>query len=171
MGTMTPTQALLAAIFAFMLHVSPRPEVVASIDEAATAEGVPVERLAAVCFIESTLGEGRPALLCGYQGHVSEAERTTWAWGAPIDRSNPHWQAHHAARALRRWYASVCVRGPVEQRWRAATSFYNTGARCDATTRYATDVAATVVQVQWGLAHADEVMSRAAAGEERVCAR
>lgn len=168
---MTPTQALLAAIFSFMLHVTPRPEVVAALDEAATAESVPVERLAAVCFIESTLGEGRPALLCGYQGRVTAAERAAWTWGAPIDRSNARWQAHHAARALRRWYGSVCVRGPEERRWRAATAFYNTGVRCDATTRYATDVAATVVQLRWGLAHADEVMARAAAGEERVCAR
>lgn len=168
---MTPTQALLAAIFSFILHVTPQPEVVAAIDEAATEEDVPVERLAAVCFIESTLGEGHPALLCGYQGRISEEERAAWSFGEPRTRANPRWQAHHAARALRRWYSTVCVRGPVEQRWRAASSFYNSGLRCDATTRYANDVAATVIQLRWGFAHPDEVMARAAAGEERVCAR
>jgi hypothetical protein len=168
---MTPAQAILAAIFAFVLHVTPQPDVVAAIDEAATSEGVPVERLASVCFIESTLGEGRPALLCGYQGRITAEELAAWNYGEPRTRANPRWQSHHAARALRRWYSTVCVRGPVEQRWRAASSFYNSGLRCDATTRYANDVAATVIQLRWGLAHPDEVMARVASGEERVCAR
>lgn len=166
------TTALWIALLRWALHVTVAPEAVDAIAAAARANGVPEARLFALCFVESTLGQGRAGLLCGYQGRISEAERAAWPYGGEVARSNARWQAAHAASALARWRNTVCTRGSSSVRWDGAASFYNTGRSC-APNDYARRVAGVSRRVEAALARRDRIAPEACAssgGEaERGC--
>lgn len=151
---MDPTATLTAAAWALVLravlHVPVADEAADALVRAARAHDVPVERLSAVCFVESTLGEGHhTGLLCGYQGRITARDRASWAetYGGELTRANARWQATHAARALRRWYDTVCVRGRPARRWAGAAAFYAEGRTC-APTPYALRVSVVAARLR-----------------------
>lgn len=175
---MDPTAASLTthlwiALLRWALHITVDAAVVDAITDAAAREDVPVERLFAVCFRESTLGQGRPALLCGYQGRISDAERVVWAstfGGAPA-RTNARWQALHAAHALRRWHDNICTRGADALRWDHAAAFYNNGEHCQRTS-YSDNVAETADRVATAVMRREDIGPELAMGDpaaEDVC--
>lgn len=166
MDPATLSTALWVALLRWALHVTVAPEAVDAIASAARANGVPEQRLFALCFVESTLGQGpRAGLLCGYQGRVSAAERAAWPYGGEVSRANVRWQADHAAGALARWRNTVCARGSASARWDGAASFYNTGASC-APNDYARRVAGVARRVEAALERGPEAYATA---EEAPC--
>jgi len=72
----TITAHVWIILLRWALHVTVAPDAAEAITAAATAHNMPTARLFALCFVESTLGQGpRRGLLCGYQGRISDAER------------------------------------------------------------------------------------------------
>jgi hypothetical protein len=158
MDTITLTTRVWILLLRWALHITVAPEAVEAITTAASTHAVPVVRLFALCFVESTLGQGpRTGLLCGYQGRISAAERAAWPFGGEVARSNVRWQAEHAAGALDRWHDRVCTRGSEDTRWTASASFYNTGLSCTPND-YARRVAGVARRIQGALERSDEIV-------------
>lgn len=158
MDTITLTTRVWIILLRWALHVTVAPDAVEAITTAASTHRVPAATLFALCFVESTLGQGpRTGLLCGYQGRISAAERAAWPYGGAVARSNVRWQAEHAAGALDRWHERICTRGTDESRWTSAASFYNTGRSC-APNDYARRVAGVARRLQGAVGRADEIV-------------
>lgn len=120
---LTPSQADRVVAYLHQ-HRTPTALTVAFLDEAARAEGVPVEHVFGVCLNESGAGTSRhPARLCGVMRHANTL-------GV---------QAEVAARSLARRFAECGS-------WAGAYARYNTGGRC-APNPYAADVGRFVVRV------------------------
>lgn len=159
----TLTARVWILLLRWALHVTVAPDAAEAIIAAARAEHVPEARLFALCFVESTLGQGpRRGLLCGYQGRISTAERAAWPFGGEVARSNVRWQATHAAHAFARWHDAVCARGRDAARWDGAASFYNTGTTC-VPNDYARRVAGVTRRIQGAVERRDEIVSSACA--------
>lgn len=163
MDLSTLTARVWILLLRWALHITIAPEAADAIVAAARAERVPEERLFALCFIESTLGQGpRRGLLCGYQGRISERERAAWPFGGEVARSNVRWQASHAARAFARWHTEVCTRGTEAARWDGAAAFYNNGVACTPT-YYARRVAGVARRIAGAVEQRDEILASACA--------
>ena len=123
---LTPDQADRVVAYLHQ-HRTPTALTVAFLDEAARAEGVPVEHVFGVCLNESGAGTSRrPARLCGVMRHAA-------TMGV---------QAEVAARSLARRYAEC-------RTWDGAYARFNTGGRC-APNAYARDVGRFVGRlVRW----------------------